>query len=143
MQAAQTVLDSGGLPEAAGGAGGQVRAESQAKRLMAPRGDFTTNGERLALAELCTNKELYCGSAGLYAGAFGPDTKLANAVCKFHAAKASSCIGGWPARRLISARAVWLRILRISRWHRCHRSLAHARLTPYRSASCPLLASTR
>src|SRR5262249_20076010 len=68
----------GQFQEAAGGARGQVRAESQAKRLIAPSGDFTTNGERLALAELCTNKKLYRGSPGLYADAFGADPRLAN-----------------------------------------------------------------
>jgi hypothetical protein len=55
---------------------------------------------------------------------------LANAVCKFHAASASSCMGRLPARKLIRARAVWLRTLRITRWHRCPKSFAQVRLIP-------------
>jgi hypothetical protein len=36
------------------------------------------NGERLALAALCTNKNIYRLSAGVYADAFGPEPKLAD-----------------------------------------------------------------
>src|SRR6516225_9002964 len=49
---------------------------------------------------------------------------LANAVCKFHAARASNCNGWWPARAVRTMATVWLRILRMIRWHRCHRSFA-------------------
>src|SRR5207302_639910 len=70
----------GGLPEAAGGGGGQVRAERQAKRLIAPSGDSkpTTKGAQLGQAELCTNKKLYRASAGLCADGFGVDPKPAH-----------------------------------------------------------------
>jgi hypothetical protein len=42
---------------------GCARAERQAKRLIAPNGDFkpTTNGERLDLAEFCQIKKLTPG----------------------------------------------------------------------------------
>jgi hypothetical protein len=44
----------------------------------------TSNGERLALAELCTNQKRYRASAGLYADAFGADPRLANDLNSGH-----------------------------------------------------------
>jgi hypothetical protein len=43
-----------------------------------------TNGERLALAELCANKKLSRSSAGPYADAFGAEPKLANDLVAGH-----------------------------------------------------------
>ena len=69
---------------------------------------------------------------------------LANAVCKYQAVSSrSKDSGGQPARNVRYTSAVWLRTLRITRWHRCHRSFAHVRLIPQRSASWPPLVSIR
>ncbi len=49
-------------------------------------GSFTpkTNEERLGLAEICVNKKLYRGAAGLYAAAFAADPKLADDLKEDH-----------------------------------------------------------
>jgi hypothetical protein len=66
------------------GSPGCGRAESQAKRLIAPNDDLkpTTNGERLALAELCQIKKLYRVSAGLSAGAASKHRQRVGARCR-------------------------------------------------------------
>jgi tetratricopeptide (TPR) repeat protein len=65
------------------------------------KGDYkpTTNGERLALAELCTNKKRYRASAGLYADAFAAGPKLADDLKTFHRYNAA-CVASLSAASL-------------------------------------------